>query len=331
MIAPGRQRNPERSRERILAAALDEFSERGFAGARVDAIARRAGLNKQLISHYFGGGRRLRGGPAGPADRPGRDGRGPERCPPRWPGSTRRSGETRRGCGSSSGRRSTPSTTCLTASSSTSGAGATPTGWPGWRPSRAPGGCRRTSSPSSCCCPSSGRPRTRCCSRRCAGSSLARPPTPSLRPPLRTAPDRPGGGPGRTVGSVRRRATGLLGVLVLLAACSSKGPAADPATTAAVASSTATTRPPATTAVAPTTTPTTVATTTIPPTTAPPTTPASTGPPTTTPPIVQQQVIGKRVGGGDPPSSGHARRHRVLVIGASTATRTPAWPSSTPS
>ena len=55
MIAPGRQRNPERSRERILAAALEEFSERGFAGARVDAIARRAGLNKQLISHHFGG------------------------------------------------------------------------------------------------------------------------------------------------------------------------------------------------------------------------------------------------------------------------------------
>jgi AcrR family transcriptional regulator len=55
MIAPGRQRNPERSRERILAAAMEEFSERGFAGARVDAIARRAGLNKQLISHHFGG------------------------------------------------------------------------------------------------------------------------------------------------------------------------------------------------------------------------------------------------------------------------------------
>jgi TetR/AcrR family transcriptional regulator len=55
MIAPGRQRNPERSRERILAAASEEFSERGFAGARVDSIARRAGLNKQLISHHFGG------------------------------------------------------------------------------------------------------------------------------------------------------------------------------------------------------------------------------------------------------------------------------------
>ncbi len=55
MIATARHRNPAQSRERILAAALDEFSERGFAGARVESIARRAGLNKQLISHYFGG------------------------------------------------------------------------------------------------------------------------------------------------------------------------------------------------------------------------------------------------------------------------------------
>jgi TetR/AcrR family transcriptional regulator len=50
-----RERNPERSRERILAAALEEFAAHGYAGARVDAIARRAGLNKQLISHHFGG------------------------------------------------------------------------------------------------------------------------------------------------------------------------------------------------------------------------------------------------------------------------------------
>ncbi len=68
----GRERNPERSRERILNAALEEFAAEGFAGARVEAIARRAGLNKQLISHHFGGKealyravmgeRRLRGG-----------------------------------------------------------------------------------------------------------------------------------------------------------------------------------------------------------------------------------------------------------------------------
>ena len=56
--APGRderQRDPERSRELLLNAALDEFSAKGFAGARVQDIARRAGVNKQLISYYFGG------------------------------------------------------------------------------------------------------------------------------------------------------------------------------------------------------------------------------------------------------------------------------------
>jgi AcrR family transcriptional regulator len=51
----GRERNPERSRERLLEAAQEEFAEKGFAGARVESIAGRAGLNKQLISHHFGG------------------------------------------------------------------------------------------------------------------------------------------------------------------------------------------------------------------------------------------------------------------------------------
>jgi len=49
-----RQRDAERSRAALLTAALDEFAERGFAGARVADIARRAGLNKQLINYYFG-------------------------------------------------------------------------------------------------------------------------------------------------------------------------------------------------------------------------------------------------------------------------------------
>ena len=49
-----RQRDADRSRAALLAAALDEFAERGFAGARVADIARRAGLNKQLINYYFG-------------------------------------------------------------------------------------------------------------------------------------------------------------------------------------------------------------------------------------------------------------------------------------
>jgi TetR/AcrR family transcriptional regulator len=47
------------SRESIIRAARAEFANHGFAGARVDRIARAAGLNKQLIYYYFGSKRGL--------------------------------------------------------------------------------------------------------------------------------------------------------------------------------------------------------------------------------------------------------------------------------
>ena len=47
-------RNPDRTRQRILDAALKEFSARGFAGARVGGIVRRAKVNKRMLYHYFG-------------------------------------------------------------------------------------------------------------------------------------------------------------------------------------------------------------------------------------------------------------------------------------
>src|ERR1700761_3961942 len=50
-----RVRDAERSRAALLDAAQAEFAEKGFAGARTDAIAARAGVNKQLIAYYFGG------------------------------------------------------------------------------------------------------------------------------------------------------------------------------------------------------------------------------------------------------------------------------------
>jgi TetR/AcrR family transcriptional regulator len=50
-----RKADADRSRRRLLDAALDEFAAKGFAGARVHDIAERAGVNKQLISYYFGG------------------------------------------------------------------------------------------------------------------------------------------------------------------------------------------------------------------------------------------------------------------------------------
>ena len=47
-------RNPKRTRGRILSAALKEFAANGFTGARVDAIAKRAAINKRMLYHYFG-------------------------------------------------------------------------------------------------------------------------------------------------------------------------------------------------------------------------------------------------------------------------------------
>jgi AcrR family transcriptional regulator len=46
-------RNAEATRERILQAALAEFSAHGIAGARVDRIAQAARCNKNLIYIYF--------------------------------------------------------------------------------------------------------------------------------------------------------------------------------------------------------------------------------------------------------------------------------------
>ena len=47
-------RDPEATKERILAAALREFSDKGIDGARVDAIAARAQVNKRMLYYYFG-------------------------------------------------------------------------------------------------------------------------------------------------------------------------------------------------------------------------------------------------------------------------------------
>ncbi len=47
-------RDPERTSASILAAAVKEFTEKGYAGARIDSIAASAGANKRMIYHYFG-------------------------------------------------------------------------------------------------------------------------------------------------------------------------------------------------------------------------------------------------------------------------------------
>jgi AcrR family transcriptional regulator len=49
----GRGRNAERTKARIFKAATNIFAKKGFDGARVDAIAAAAKVNKQLLYHHF--------------------------------------------------------------------------------------------------------------------------------------------------------------------------------------------------------------------------------------------------------------------------------------
>ncbi|UUZ92142.1 TetR/AcrR family transcriptional regulator [Paenibacillus sp. P25] len=51
----GEIRNAERTQKNILEAARREFFDKGFKGARIEAIAENAGVKKQLIYHYFKG------------------------------------------------------------------------------------------------------------------------------------------------------------------------------------------------------------------------------------------------------------------------------------
>jgi AcrR family transcriptional regulator len=44
----------EGTRDKILNAALQEFSRHGLSGARIDAIAAESGINKGMIYYYFG-------------------------------------------------------------------------------------------------------------------------------------------------------------------------------------------------------------------------------------------------------------------------------------
>ena len=48
------KRDPDLARRRILDAAAEAFATSGPAGARIDAIAADAGVNKRMLYHYFG-------------------------------------------------------------------------------------------------------------------------------------------------------------------------------------------------------------------------------------------------------------------------------------
>lgn len=48
------RRNPDRTKRRLLNAAIQLFSARGFHGVSVDEIVARAKSNKRMVYHYFG-------------------------------------------------------------------------------------------------------------------------------------------------------------------------------------------------------------------------------------------------------------------------------------
>lgn len=52
--APARRATTQKTQGVIIHAALAEFAEKGFDGARVDEIALRTGLNKNVLYHHFG-------------------------------------------------------------------------------------------------------------------------------------------------------------------------------------------------------------------------------------------------------------------------------------
>ena len=48
------KRNADRTRERLLRAAIAEFAANGYSGARVEAICRAARANPRMLYHHFG-------------------------------------------------------------------------------------------------------------------------------------------------------------------------------------------------------------------------------------------------------------------------------------
>jgi AcrR family transcriptional regulator len=51
--------DPDRRRADLLAAAVEEFSEHGYAGARIERISAKAGVNRERLYSYFGSKRLL--------------------------------------------------------------------------------------------------------------------------------------------------------------------------------------------------------------------------------------------------------------------------------
>jgi AcrR family transcriptional regulator len=57
--APRRTNDPDRTRRDIVEVATREFAQKGYSGARVDAIASRTRTSKRMIYYYFGSKEKL--------------------------------------------------------------------------------------------------------------------------------------------------------------------------------------------------------------------------------------------------------------------------------
>jgi len=53
-VRPVSRESSRKTRDMILDGALSEFAQKGFDGARIDEIALRAGVNKNLLYHHYG-------------------------------------------------------------------------------------------------------------------------------------------------------------------------------------------------------------------------------------------------------------------------------------
>ena len=58
---PAHEEKKQASVDRILSAAMEVFAEAGFDGARIDAIAARAAVNKAMIYYHIGDKKALYG------------------------------------------------------------------------------------------------------------------------------------------------------------------------------------------------------------------------------------------------------------------------------
>jgi AcrR family transcriptional regulator len=54
MIVAGERKTAEERRETVLAAALEEFAERGLHGASTETVAKRAGISQPYVFRLFG-------------------------------------------------------------------------------------------------------------------------------------------------------------------------------------------------------------------------------------------------------------------------------------